>query len=132
MPTELWHGDAWMERVRSTLSKFARIQEMGPIGVSESVVRLSSDRVHFVDSSGILVFGRVKAVGISNRSGCQVAVVPAVINCLVPQVELSGSIEEAMQQPQKRTPDLVDIGQYPLDPSSLPELVLFESREIVP
>lgn len=68
VPTELWHGDAWMESVRSTSGKFARIQEIGPSGAREAVVLLLSDCVRFIDSSEIIALGRVKAVGIDNRS----------------------------------------------------------------
>lgn len=125
-PTELWHGNAWMESVRSTSGKFARINGDSPT-VLESIL-LPSDCVKFKDDTGNILYGRVKSVGIDGRKTPQ-GTYPtnrsylAVINRLLPVNEVPPQFH---RRPQSRD-DL-----YPRYPSTLPELVLFESRDIIP
>lgn len=132
-PTELWHGDAWMESVRSTSGEFARIQE--GTGTTDGVVLLPSDCVEFVDAQGILATGRVKAVGLDCRDKrYEKGVVSAIINRLVPIENLPDHIKASIPIRDDRVgaAKAIDKIMHKSFHSSLPELVLFESREVVP
>lgn len=127
-PTELWHGDAWMESVRSTSGQFAKIQDD---------ILLPSDCVRFIDTQGAAAYGRVKAIGLDKRDKRhEKGVLSAVISRLVPRdqlpTDIRGALEQPDQLPQSPEAKRVEELMYPSFPSSLPELVLFESREIVP
>lgn len=134
-PVELWHGDAWLESVRSTSGEFARIQvplatEAGQAPISAEQILLPSDCVKFKDTTGRIVYGRVKGIGVDGRAlptgGVRVGkVYSAIINRLVPLEELPATILHTNEE-------IPGSSSYPLYPSALPELVLIESRDIVP
>lgn len=134
-PTELWHGDAWMESVRSTSGNFARIVELARDPRASSVVLLPSDCVSFINSSGELALGRIKAIGLDKRSrqSNETGVVSAIMNGLVPRTQLPGNIENIIIQQSHMVSPVTDIPDvYASYPSSLPELILCESRDIIP
>lgn len=135
-PIELWHGDAWLESVQSTSGEFAGIKvplqrDAGQGSTYVEHILLPSNRVKFRDTTGQIVYRRVRGIGIDSRAlptcGVRVSkVYSAIINRLVPVEELpaiafyaSGDIPGSSSS-------------YPLYPSTLPELVLFEFRDIVP
>ncbi|KAH0604137.1 uncharacterized protein H6S33_007168 [Morchella sextelata] len=133
-PTELWHGDAWMESVRSTSGVFDKIGEQGSssrdgsagAGASENIL-LPSDCIKYRDSTGDIVYARVKAIGIDGRKTPQGTYSTqrsylAVVNRLLPVSHIPAEFN--------RGPLVNDA--YPSYPSGLPELVLFESTDIIP
>lgn len=136
-PTELWHGDAWMESVRSTSGNFARIHEHLP-GIPDAnlnpIVLLPSDCVKFTDTSGAVVFGRVKAIGLDRRRSTNETpggVVSAIISPLLLRDQLPQDMGVVLQQSISSDPP-AENHEYPSYPSVLPELVLLELRLIVP
>lgn len=131
-PAELWHGDAWMKSVRSTSGNFAWAEEIVQ-GVPTQVVLLPLDCVNFINSSGELAFGRVKAIGLDKRNPQpgNGGVLSANINGLVLRLQLPGHIENVLQQPPLVSPE-TETDVYVPYPSSLPEFVLCDSRDIVP
>lgn len=125
-----------MESVRSTSGNFARITEMVQDSQT-SVVLLPSDCVSFINSVGEIALGRIKAIGLDRRSSrsntiSKTCVLSAIINGLVPRTQLPGNIENIIQHSHTLSPvtDTPDV--YASYPSSLPELVLCESRDIIP
>lgn len=56
-----------MESMRATSGNFAWIEEIVQ-GVPTQVILLPSDCISFVNSSGELAFGRVKAIGLDRRN----------------------------------------------------------------
>lgn len=106
---ELWHGDAWMESVRSTSGHFSFILENNGC---DRVVLLPSDCVVFKDITSSLALGRVKCIG----REC------ALINRLLPPnllpADWANQWNDRIRQPEDG---------YPLSDSLLPELVLIET-----
>lgn len=132
-PIELRHGDARLLSLRLTSEEFARIDNAlstegrEPPTCIERVF-LPSDCVRFRDSAGKLAYGKVKGIGIDGRaftaSGVRVRkVYSANINHLVPLNEPPATIFHTNEEISGRR-------SYPLSSSTLPELVLFESRDI--
>lgn len=119
-PTELWHGDAWLESVRTTSGEFARI------GGGE--ILLPSDCISFRDSEGNIALGRVKGVGVDRRSGVafpnNAKSYSAIVNRLLPANELPQHVSHLGQD--------VPGNAHPQYESALPELILFDTRDIVP
>lgn len=150
--SELWHGDAWMESVRSTSGKFAYINEsvllsgdsMELVPAVNRVELLPSDCVRFRDHNGSIVLGRVKCVGVDRRDSLGIRTREcALINRLmypchlpVPWLNLWAKLNESRRQDQdqdQRPPLKEDVrNNYCLGNSQLPELVLIETREIIP
>lgn len=122
-PTELWHGDAWLESVRTTSGDFARVG---------NEVLLPSDCITFRDCTGSIAYGRVKGVGIDRRSSVMSApaalegkIYSVIVNRLLPASQLPDHVRHlGANVPGSST--------YPSYLSHLPELILFESRDIIP
>ncbi|KAH0613679.1 uncharacterized protein H6S33_005565 [Morchella sextelata] len=122
--SELWHGDAWMESMRSTSGSFAYIKE-GGAAADHSVPLLPSDCVEYTNTEGITAIGRVKCVGIDKRQGA-INQASALINPLIRPHEL-----RAQWETPENSPD--PFPEYAWVDSNLPELILVEhQREIVP
>ncbi|KAI5836953.1 hypothetical protein DFP73DRAFT_532340 [Morchella snyderi] len=122
--SELWHGDAWMESVRSTSRLFPFIHDNR---TGSHTPLFPSDCVKYINSNGEVALGRVKCIGIDKRQGrTQTQQASALINPLVPPHELLGE----WAPPD----DSVDpFPQYDWVESNLPELILVESkRDIIP
>ncbi|KAI5839645.1 hypothetical protein DFP73DRAFT_598240 [Morchella snyderi] len=130
--SELWQGDAWMESVRTTSGEFAYINEAVP-GEQETqrTVLLPSDCVIYNAPEGGLALGRVKCVGVDRRviMGTMSNTVSAIINRLVPPTILPA--QWAYHDEEARVTDK-SLPAYHLGHSTLQELVLLESREIIP
>lgn len=123
---ELWHGDAWMESVRTTSSRFPYILENGG---RNRVVLLPSDCVVWREATGDLALGRVKCIGVDRRAASQdQGHECALINRLFPPNLLPNRWLNKWNN-RNRQPD----DEYPIPDTTLPELVLVEaSQEIIP
>lgn len=123
---ELWHGDAWMESVRTTSGRFPYILENGG---RNRVVLLPSDCVVWREAIGDLALGRVKCIGVDRRAASQnQGQECALINRLFPPNLLPSRWLNKWNN-RNRQPD----NEHPIPNTTLPELVLVEaSWEIIP
>ncbi|KAI5839754.1 hypothetical protein DFP73DRAFT_529914 [Morchella snyderi] len=127
--SEFWHGDAWMESIRTTSGQFAFVPGGpgggGAPGTSTYLPLMPSDCVKYINAEGKVSMGRVKCVGMDKRQG-RTQQPCATINPLIPPNELRTS----WAPPE----DMVDpFPEYEWVESDLPELILVETyREIVP
>ncbi|KAI5838707.1 hypothetical protein DFP73DRAFT_599637 [Morchella snyderi] len=121
-PSELWHGDLWMESVRSTSGRYAQLEGGVPL--------LPSDCVNYVDGSGLHAIGHIKCIALDRRGKANEGVLSAVVHRLVPRENIIPQINEVLATSCDIAHENGAI--YPLYNSDLPELVLFEIRETIP
>ncbi|KAI5839144.1 hypothetical protein DFP73DRAFT_460823, partial [Morchella snyderi] len=63
-PSEYWHGDAWLESVRTTSGEFARIRDKRDD--TEHII-LPSDCVRFINNDGSVATGRIQGIGVDEN-----------------------------------------------------------------
>ncbi|KAI5839594.1 hypothetical protein DFP73DRAFT_598577 [Morchella snyderi] len=143
--SELWHGHAWMESIRSTSGRFATIREVpfsapapgGDIVEYEQII-LPSDCVIFNLPEGGLAMGRVKCVGIDRREispsapGIQRNCPSLIVNRLIPTYLLGDGWQEAYNEHRFRRRG-THVGEYPtVKGTPLKELIMMDTLDIIP
>lgn len=130
--SELWHGDVWMESVRTSSGQFGRIMEtpasnVGSVG--SEVVLLPSDCVTYRDEHGNTFMGRVKCIGVDKRRDGNGGIV-AIVNSLVEPGNLP--LPWRYKYDRLSRSIFADVNVFDNGQTDLPELILIEDRHIVP